>query len=152
VVVDGLDLLPLQDCESVTGGAPGGGGPAGGGPAGGTASAQVALARPGRLSARKRRLAVRVSCPASATGSCAGRVTFTVRMRERGRRRRLRLGSASFNLAPGASRTVSRRLSRKVVRRLRRARQRRLTVRATSRDTAGRTFTTSRTAALRVGR
>ena len=93
-----------------------------------------------------------MSCPAAATGSCAGRVTFSVRFKERGKTRRLSLGAAAFNLAPGASRTVARKLSKKVVRRLRRAKQRRLTVRATSRDTAGRTFTSSRTGALAVGR
>jgi Ca2+-binding RTX toxin-like protein len=155
VFVDALDLLPAQDCESVNGPRPGAAPPpsGGGGPAGGgAASAKVSLAKPGKLSARKRRLAVRVSCPASANGRCAGRVTFRVRFTERRKKRSLSLGSASFTLQPGASRTVGRKLSKKVVRRLRRATKRRLTVRATSRDAAGTTFTSSRTGALAVGR
>ena len=55
-------------------------------------------------------------------------------------------------LEPGASKTVSRKLSKRLVRRVRKAKKRKLTVRATSRDGAGRRFTSTRTATLKLKR
>ena len=153
VFADAIDLTPAQDCESITvfGAAPSGPPPGLGTiPVGG--SAKLALAKPGKLSARKRTLSLRVSCPASASGSCSGRVTFSLRFTQRRKRRKAGAGSASFILAPGGRRTISRKLSKQLVRRLRRARKRTLTVKATSRDGAGRTFTSRRTAALKLKR
>jgi hypothetical protein len=150
--VDALDLLPLNDCEAVTRpGLPGSGTP-GSGTIPQRGSAKVALAKAKKLSARKRKLAVKVTCPRSASGSCSGRVAFTLRFTERRKKRTVRAGSTSFILSPGASRTVSRTLSKKLVRRLRKAKKRKLTVRATSRDNAGRSFTSTRTGALKLTR
>jgi len=58
----------------------------------------------------------------------------------------------SFVLAPGASKTVRRTLSKKLVRRLRKAKKRKPAIRATSRGNAGRSFTSTRTGALKLGR
>ena len=152
--VDALDLLPLGDCESVNGGVPPGTGPppSGGSNAPAGSTAKVVLAKPKKLSARKRRLSVKISCPASAAGSCSGRVTFTLRFTERRKKRKVSAGRVNFILSPGASKTVSRKLSKKLVRRLRKAKKRTLTVRASSRDDAGHRFTSSRTAKLKLGR
>jgi Ca2+-binding RTX toxin-like protein len=152
VVADSFDLLPLQDCESVTlAGAPAGGTPP---PpvATPTGDAKVALAKPSKLSARKRRIAVEVSCPSDANGGCQGQVRFTVKFTERGKKRSLSLGRVSFTLQPGTSKTVGRKLSKKIVRRLRKAKKRKLTVRAISRDAAFKEYASRKTATLKIGR
>jgi hypothetical protein len=108
------------------------------------------LGKPGKIRARTRRVATRVSCPAAASGRCAGRAVFTVTFTERGRKRSVSLGRARFDLKPGTSGTVARKLSKKLYKRLRKAGKRRLTVRAASTDAAGKAFTSRRTSALRL--
>ena len=110
------------------------------------------LAKPAKLSARKRRLAVEVSCPSDANGGCQGQVRFTVSFNEKGKRKTLGLGRVSFTLQPGASKSVGRKLSKKIVRRLRKAKKPKLTVRAVSRDAAFKEYASRKTAALKFAR
>lgn len=131
------------DCEVVN--------RSGSGPPGPGGDGEVSLGKPGRVSARKRLVATRVSCPAAARGQCRGRASFKVTFTERGKKRKVSLGRASFDLEPGQSAKVSRKLSKKLYRRLKRARKRKVTVAATSTDSAGTVFKSSRTTALRLG-
>jgi hypothetical protein len=92
------------------GGAGGGGGqPGGGGPVVlriGFASSSLRLDRRGRAP-------VRLSCPASAVGGCAGTLVLQTASRVKvGRKRKIaRLGTARFTIAPGQTKTVPVRFS-----------------------------------------
>jgi RTX calcium-binding nonapeptide repeat (4 copies) len=146
VEADSVDLLPLGDCESVTIV----GGPPPPPPPGG--SAKVSLGKPGKLTRAKRRISLTVSCPASAAGGCAGSAVFALRFVEKGKQRKVSLGRARFDLDPGARKAVGRKVSARLFARLRRAKKRRLVVSVTSKDDAGRTFKSSRTSKLVLGR
>jgi hypothetical protein len=143
VEADSLDLLPVEDCESVTrsGGGGGGGGPGVG--------AKVALGKPGKVSRKRRRVSFRVSCPASAVGGCAGKAAFKLKFVERGKKRTAKLKSVRFNLEPGAGKRVGRKMSRRLYKRLRRSSKRKLIVTATSKDSAGRSFKSVRRSKLK---
>jgi hypothetical protein len=149
VQADAIDVVSSPDCESVT---LVGGGPPPPPPPPPTGDAKVALAKPAKLSARKRRLAVEVSCPSDANGGCQGQVRFTVSFKEKGKKKTLGLGRVSFTLKPGASKSVGRKLSKKIVRRLRKAKKPKLTVRAVSRDAAFKEYASRKTAALKFKR
>jgi Ca2+-binding RTX toxin-like protein len=62
--------------------------------------------------------AIKVSCPASSTGHCTGSVTLSTAgsVRLAGVKARLQLGSARYDLAPGASKRLKVRLARGVER------------------------------------
>jgi hypothetical protein len=149
VQADAIDVVSSPDCESVT---LVGGGPPPPPPPPPTGDAKVALAKPAKLSARKRRLAVEVSCPSDANGGCQGQVRFTVSFKEKGKKKTLGLGRVSFTLKPGASKSVGRKLSKKIVRRLRKSKKPKLTVRAVSRDAAFKEYASRKTAALKFKR
>jgi Ca2+-binding RTX toxin-like protein len=141
VDADRVDVISdAGDCEVVN--RTGSGGPGGGG------TGAVALGKPVKVSARKRLVSSKVSCPAAAVGSCTGRATFTLTFVERGKKRKVVLGKVSFSLSPGQKGTVRRKLSKTLYARLRKAKKRKLKLAATSRDSSGTTFKSSRTFTL----
>lgn len=139
--VDAIDVLGAGDCEVVKRSGGGGNSP----------SAEVALGKPSKVSAKRRTISFSVACPATATGGCTGKAGLTLSFVEKGKKRKAKLKSVSFRLQPGKREKMSRKLSKRTFKRLRKAGKRKLTVSATSRDAAGASFKSTRSSTLRVG-
>jgi hypothetical protein len=87
---------------------------------------------------------IRLSCPASEAGGCEGTLSLDL-----SRRRRVKLGQSSFQIAGGGNARVKVRLSKKSRRLVKRLKKIRVAATIEARDHAGNAVTTKRTLTLR---
>jgi Ca2+-binding RTX toxin-like protein len=124
------------DCETATRAVPpvgtgpgqpaGPGGPGGSGGPGGTVLGPLLVIKKTAKVDKKGRAPLRITCPASSTGGCAGALTLSGKA-----------GKASFVIAAGRAKTVRVKLSKKARGTIKRKKKLQVTVKATARGAAG---------------
>jgi Fungalysin metallopeptidase (M36) len=154
-VVDGTESFAVPDaaCSSPpppSGLPPDPGPPGNGGPPADAAAdiigPQMSLSGRGLALDPRGRVTVQLACPAGEPGVCAGTLTITTarRVRAARRARRVKLGSARFRIAGGATREIAVKLSRSNQRLVRRLRRVRVNLDVSALDQAGNRATTRR--------
>jgi CSLREA domain-containing protein len=98
--------------------------------------------RRGKVSVKKGVAGVKVTCPAGTVGACSGKLTLTATVKRASKSRtaatkRITLGSATFTIAPGATKTVRVKLKKTARSLLARKHSLKATASATAKDGSG---------------